>query len=313
MDRRKFLKTTAAGGAIISIGIAPSGCGNNVTAAPLAKATVITDKSQLIADHPEAIIIDEPSIVGYGTISLLVPFYVDLNRPGGAITIELPLDPTNQDRSYPLPPDQTVLVVQRPDGTFVAFQSSCPHAACPLGYNAGADLVECPCHSSRFLAGETADGCAGTVVHTPALAPLQVWKTTTVTDSHGQARLTIDLNTPVVCGNTFPPLVGTTLTLPFSDFPQLMMPGGAASGLPMGASDPIVVIRVDQATVSALDAKCTHRGCTVAWNPMKMELDCPCHGSVFSDTGQVLAPPATTPLKSYPAVLQADSIVVTVV
>ena len=37
MDRRRFLKTTAAGGALISIGVAPQGCGNPVSPAPLAK------------------------------------------------------------------------------------------------------------------------------------------------------------------------------------------------------------------------------------------------------------------------------------
>jgi cytochrome b6-f complex iron-sulfur subunit len=38
-------------------------------------------------------------------------------------------------------------------------------------------------------------------------------------------------------------------------------------------------------SVVALDAKCTHMGCTVA--PKNAELVCPCHSSHFSLTGQV--------------------------
>jgi cytochrome b6-f complex iron-sulfur subunit len=81
----------------------------------------------------------------------------------------------------------------------------------------------------------------------------------------------------------------------------------------MGAPDPIVVVRVDAATVVALDAKCTHRGCTVAWASERSELECPCHGSAFGTDGRVLSPPATTPLKSYQATLSANAIVINVV
>lgn len=57
---------------------------------------------------------------------------------------------------------------------------------------------------------------------------------------------------------------------------------------------------------SAVLLKCSHKGCEL--EPAAKILTCPCHGSTFKPTGEVVMRPATLPLQSYEVVVSEGSI-----
>ena len=73
-----------------------------------------------------------------------------------------------------------------------------------------------------------------------------------------------------------------------------------AGGVIQRGKRKIAVWKDDDGTAHALDASCTHKGCTVTWNNADRTWDCPCHGSMFTCDGKVIHGPAVDPLKPVP-------------
>jgi glycine/D-amino acid oxidase-like deaminating enzyme/nitrite reductase/ring-hydroxylating ferredoxin subunit len=61
---------------------------------------------------------------------------------------------------------------------------------------------------------------------------------------------------------------------------------------------PVAAYRDDDGTLHQCSALCTHLKCVVQWNSAERSWDCPCHGSRFTPTGEVLNGPASAPLSA---------------
>jgi Rieske Fe-S protein len=291
VKRRTFLSGTLAGGAMVAVG----GCGNDVEPAP---------------EIPGAVD-DDPSSPTYGQVPIEI---ARVGPIGAAVTVRL--QPPSDGRARPFRVPAGVLLIHRgapaDPPEWAALESTCTHAACPLGYSARDQLVECPCHASRFRTAPdpaVPGSCAGDVVHLPAKQGPPAYQV----DLSGDGQTAYIVLTQVLGCKLLPPLTDGKVTLSLADQPQLANPGGSVIGTPQGFTDPIAVIRVDAATFAALDARCTHLGCTVAWDPGARHLQCPCHESAFALDGSVLAPPAVRPLRVYPVAFDGSAVVVTLV
>jgi len=66
--------------------------------------------------------------------------------------------------------------------------------------------------------------------------------------------------------------------------------------------------RLEDGGFLALSRTCTHLGCTLPWIEKDMKFACPCHGSTFDITGNVIDPPASRALNIYPIIIENNMI-----
>jgi Rieske Fe-S protein len=71
---------------------------------------------------------------------------------------------------------------------------------------------------------------------------------------------------------------------------------------------PICVYRFSQTEYSAVLMRCTHQGAELQVFGDKLE--CPAHGSTFSNIGQVKNGPADTNLRTFPVIVQNDQLLI---
>jgi len=77
---------------------------------------------------------------------------------------------------------------------------------------------------------------------------------------------------------------------------------------PPGYRLPLYLYRASDESYSAVSTRCMHRGCQV--EPAADHLVCPCHGSEYTNTGEVLKGPTERPLRPFRVALEGDLIVI---
>ncbi|MBK8048684.1 MAG: Rieske (2Fe-2S) protein [Anaerolineales bacterium] len=88
---------------------------------------------------------------------------------------------------------------------------------------------------------------------------------------------------------------------------------GAVDDFPPGSMTHIsngrfYLARLEDGGFLALYQRCTHLGCTVAWETDKTAFVCPCHNSRFDQDGQVHNPPAPRPLDLFPVTIEGGAV-----
>src|SRR6266480_2828326 len=89
-------------------------------------------------------------------------------------------------------------------------------------------------------------------------------------------------------------MIKDRLARPEADSVRELKPG---DGMIIGRrGKKVAAFRDPRGHIHRLSPVCTHLGCLVRWNPSESTWDCPCHGSRFKPTGEVIAGPAEEPL-----------------
>jgi cytochrome b6-f complex iron-sulfur subunit len=70
------------------------------------------------------------------------------------------------------------------------------------------------------------------------------------------------------------------------------------------------ISRLEDGGFLALWHRCTHLGCTIPWREEQGRFNCPCHSSIFDETGEVISGPAPRPMDIFPIEINQGQVVV---
>ncbi|MDW7996827.1 MAG: Rieske 2Fe-2S domain-containing protein [Bacteroidota bacterium] len=102
------------------------------------------------------------------------------------------------------------------------------------------------------------------------------------------------------------------LRIRLSQYPELQNVNGSVK-VPIpdatgAVPERLIITRTAPDTFAAVDDICTHAACLVnVYQSSLRGLPCPCHGSLFRPTGEVIRGPATRPLRSFQTFYEAGS------
>jgi Rieske Fe-S protein len=92
---------------------------------------------------------------------------------------------------------------------------------------------------------------------------------------------------------------------------------GKIEDFPVGGSKtvlvhdrPVLLIRSTDGSLRALSAICTHLQCVVGWSAERNQIECPCHGGVYSADGQNIAGPPPRRLEELEVTVNEGSVIV---
>jgi cytochrome b6-f complex iron-sulfur subunit len=88
------------------------------------------------------------------------------------------------------------------------------------------------------------------------------------------------------------------------DSKKKILDAGSVNDFPNNSVTPFrqgqfYLVRRDDGGFLAVSIKCSHLGCSIAWNESENKFICPCHSSSFDINGEVLHPPAPRALDIY--------------
>lgn len=96
------------------------------------------------------------------------------------------------------------------------------------------------------------------------------------------------------------------ISLPDAD----KLPKGSAMVFKFGVRPALLIHHADDTWV-ALDAVCTHMGCTVAYNAAEGKIACACHGGRYdAKTGENISGPPPKPLTKHEVVVAVGSVTI---
>ena len=95
--------------------------------------------------------------------------------------------------------------------------------------------------------------------------------------------------------------------------PDSIVTAGAVEGFAPNSVTAFVkgkfyLARLEDGGFLALSRTCTHLGCSVPWVEKEMKFACPCHGSAFDISGNVIDAPAPRALDIYPISIENNII-----
>jgi Rieske Fe-S protein len=222
-----------------------------------------------------------------GDVTIPLSQAAELSKTGGAIVAR----PAGDRSAY--------LVANIGQG-YIALGAICPHEGCDVAWVPEDRQVECPCHGSRFATD-------GTVLNPPAQTDLATYPA----EADGQGNVVVHLYAGTGALKDLRVTNGQ-FSFALADFPALANVGGIVAGRPAGFPSPLLLTRLTSDTgpdaIGAIDAICTHLGCTVL--PGAAALDCPCHGSVFDLDGSFISGPAGTGLLRYVVAFDGNTVTV---